>query len=125
VQFNEGLFRSAANLTPEAEETLSILAQQIKPHASQITVLVIGCTDASPVPEGWVFPDNVALGMARAVAVVDFLRGREGFPPTMFMVQSGGAEGAPYPNDTEDEMLRNRTAVIRICLREDPQGAAP
>jgi flagellar motor protein MotB len=125
VQFNEGLFRSAANLTPEAEDTLSVLAQQIKPHASQVTVLVIGCTDASPVPEGWIFPDNVALGTARAVAVVDFLRGREGFPPTMFMVQSAGAEGAPYPNDTPENMLRNRTAIIRILQRAYMQGAAP
>jgi type VI secretion system protein ImpK len=125
VHFDEGLFLSMAYLKPEAKTKLSALGRQLKPHASQISVKVIGCTDNKPVPDGWIFRDNIALGMARAIAVIDYLRGKKELPATIFTVQTGGDSYTPYPNDTPENMLRNRTVIIRICPQEEMQGALP
>jgi flagellar motor protein MotB len=124
VQFEEGLFRFAARLKPEAEDILSTLGLQLKPYAGRIAVSVTGCTDLKPIPDGWIYPDDAALGMARAVAVVNHLRGKSGLLPSMFTLKSAGDASAPYPNDTKANMLRNRTVIISISPSED-RNVAP
>jgi type VI secretion system protein ImpK len=124
VQFDEGLFLSAATLKPEAVTLLAALGQRLQPHAARISVQVRGCTDNTPVAEGWIFADNDALGKARALAAADCLRLQGGLPATALTAESGGGE-APYPNDTPQNMLRNRTALIRISAHEDSRGVAP
>ncbi len=118
VTFSNGLFQSGALLTQDAQQALSKLAGHLKAHATNMTVRVIGCTDNTAVQEGWIFPDNESLGMARAVAVVDHFRTRDGLPTDMFIMQSVGGAWTPYPNDTLENQFRNRTAVIRLCLPE-------
>ena len=124
VQFEEGLFRFAARLKPEAKDVLSTLGLQLKPYAGRIAVSVTGCTDLKPIPDGWIYPDKAALGMARAVAVVNHLRSKTGLLPSMFTLKSAGDASAPYPNDTKANMLRNRTVIISISPSED-RNVAP
>jgi len=119
VQFDEGLFRVAARLKPEAEEILSNLGHQLKPYAGRIAITVMGCTDLQPIPDGWIYPDNAALGMARAIAVVNHLKSKSGFLPSMFTLKSAGDLSAPYPNDTKENMRRNRTVIISISPSKD------
>jgi flagellar motor protein MotB len=125
VRFDEGLFASGAELKPAARSMLSSLARQLESHACLITVKVIGLTDDTPVPKGWIYPDNSALALARAVAVVEYLRGEEGLPAQLFTLQAGGEADAPYPNDAQESRLKNRTVIIRIYPREGAEGAAP
>ncbi len=119
VQFEEGLFRFAARLKPEAKDILSTFGLQLKPYAGRIAVSVTGCTDLKPIPDGWIYPDDAALGMARAVAVVNHLRSKSGLLPSMFTLKSAVDASAPYPNDTKENMLRNRTVIISISPSED------
>lgn len=122
VLFDEGLFLSWADLTSEAETLLSELGRQLKPHASNVFIRVVGYTDDIPVPEGWIYRDNEALGMARAVAVAEYLRNNAGLPVSQFLLQSVGESQPPYPNDTSANRLRNRTVVIRIYPAHDAEG---
>jgi flagellar motor protein MotB len=122
VFFEEGLFLSLADLKPEAGALLSELGKQLQPHTSNISIRVVGHTDDIPVPRSWIYRDNTALGMARAVAVAEFLRNSARLPADLFLLQSAGESKAPYPNDTPANRLRNRTVVIRIHHVEKGQG---
>jgi type VI secretion system protein ImpK len=125
VSFDEGLFLSRAALKPEAERLLAELGKQLKPHASTILIRVVGFTDDITVPDGWIYRDNAALGMARAVIVAEYLRNNAGLPVSLFLLQSAGDSEAPYPNDTPGNRLRNRTAVLRIYPAQNAQEANP
>lgn len=122
---DEGLFASRAELKPEAKTLLSELGKQLRPHASNFSICVVGYTDDIPVPEGWVYPGNAALGMARAVAVAEYLWNNAGLPAGLFLLQSAEESQAPYLNDTRANRLRNRTAVIRIYPGQDVAGGCP
>jgi len=125
VSFDEGLFSSRATLKPNAATILSELGRQMIPHAARISVRVIGYTDDIPMPHNSTYRDNTSLGMARAATVAEYLRNNAGLPPDLFLLQSAGASGAPYPNDTRENRLRDRTVVIHIRAIEDRHGGTP
>jgi len=125
VLFDEGLFRYGADLKPEAKALLSKLGNRLRPHATNISIRVVGHTDDLPAPRGWIYRDDIALGMARAVTVAEYLRNNAGLPAGMFLLQSAGESEPPYPNDTPANRLRNRTVVIRIYPVENRQGGRP
>lgn len=115
LTFENGLFSLKTNLNPEAKAMLDLLAEQLQPYKGKIQVNVEGHTDNLPILTGWVFRDNVSLGMQRAVTVIDYLRLKGQLPAKMFKASSVGELHPPYPNDTPDNQMRNRTVVIRIA----------
>ncbi|MHA2616632.1 MAG: OmpA family protein [bacterium JZ-2024 1] len=125
VLFDEGLFLSGARLKPEAKTLLSQLGKQLQPHASNISIRIVGHTDDIPVLRSGVYRDNAALGMARANAVADYISRVTGIPMSVFHLQSAGESQPPYPNDTLTNKLRNRTVVIYISPVENRQGGKP
>ena len=112
--FETGLFLHQTELRTEIKSKLDLLANQLKPYIGRIQVNIEGHTDALPITRGWVYQDNISLGMQRAVTVIDYLRVKGQLPTKMFKASSVGEEQAIYPNDTPDNRLRNRTVVIRI-----------
>lgn len=112
--FDEGLFVRGISLKPEAEKKLSELGQQLKSFEGRVTVRVVGQTDNIPVPAGRAYRDNVALGLARAMAVVEKLRSSYELPAEMFLIGSKGEMDAPFPNDTPEHRENNQTVVLRI-----------
>lgn len=114
VSFDSGLFGRGARLKSEAMTVLTALGRQLEPHIGRVSVHVVGFTDDVPMPAGDDYRDNTALGMDRSVAVVEHLRATAGLPANMFAVSSTGESGAPYPNDTQDNRIRNRTVVLKI-----------
>lgn len=114
ITFDSGLFNGDANLRPEAKTVLSALGRQMGVHVGRISVRVVGHTDDVPMPAGAKYRDNLALGMSRAVAVVEHLRSTTQLPAGTFSVSSLGEYLTPYPNDTHEDRARNRTVVIRI-----------
>jgi len=125
VSFDDGLFLSGVDMKPNVATLLSELGRQLKPHASTVVIQIVGYTDDIPVPDGWIYRNNAALGMARAISVAEHLLNNAGLPAGSFLLQSGGESQAPYPNDTPANRLRNRTAVIRISAVANPQGGSP
>jgi type VI secretion system protein ImpK len=114
IIFDSGLFARGAELKPDAKTTLTELGRQLEPYVGRLALRVIGHTDDLPMPAEREFRDNIALGMARAVAVVDHLRATTRLPSSMFTMISPGEHLTPYANDTPENRERNRTVVIRL-----------
>ncbi len=114
VIFEAGLFARGKALKPEAAGRLTGFGRKLEPYVGKIAVEVIGYTDDRPLPAGGRYRDNFALGLGRAVAVVEHLRATSDLPARLFQVRSAGESQAPYANDTPENRLRNRTVVIRI-----------
>jgi type VI secretion system protein ImpK len=114
VTFTSGLFLQRSTLTPDARELLGRLAKQLEPMGSRLTIRVVGHTDDTTPPPGFRYPDNTALGLARAMAVAEHLRESSTLPRTVFLLQSLGEEAPPYPNDSRENRARNRTVVLRV-----------
>lgn len=116
LTFETGLFLYQTELQPEAKKTLDLLAEQLQPYIEKIQVNAEGHTDDIPITNGWVYRDNVSLGLQRAVTVIDYLRLKGNLPAKMFKASSMGELQSLYPNDTLHNQLRNRTVVIRITM---------
>lgn len=114
ITFINGLFSRKTELSQEAKAILDLLAEELRPYEGKIQVNVEGHTDNLPILNGWIFRDNVSLGMQRAVTVIDYLRFKGQLPAKMFKASSVGELHSLYPNDTPENQMRNRTVVIRI-----------
>lgn len=125
VLFDEGLFLSRAHLKPEAKTLLSELGKQLQPYGSNISIRVVGHTDDTPVPKGWVYRDNAHLRLVRSVTVANYLSYDAELPLSLFLLQSAGESQPPYPNDTPANRLRNRTVVIHISPVENRKDGKP
>jgi|SRR5215216_4971407 len=114
--FEKGLFDSGRfRIKREEEKTLSLLADQLKPNVGRISVTVYGHTDNVAMSSGNKHRDNITLGWARAVEVVEFLRTKAQLPASMFAIRGPREQPMiPHSNDTIEGRARNRTVVIRI-----------
>ncbi len=118
IVFNNGLFSSATRLTPEAEADLISLADQIRGRLNGHQLMIEGHTDATPVLSGGSrYVDNFALGMARAEAVKEFLVSTGTLPTEAMRTVSSGESAPPFPNDTEEGRMKNRTAILTLVIR--------
>lgn len=116
LTFNKGLFLRQVQLNPETRTTLDLLANQLRPYVGKIQVNIEGHTDDIPIINGWVYRDNVSLGLQRAVTIIDYLRLKGHLPAKMFKASSVGESHSLYPNDTPGNQMLNRTVVIRITV---------
>lgn len=112
--FEEGLFSSGTELGGEAKKRLTKLARELEPYVGQIAVKIVGHTDNQPPLSAPRYPDDIALGLRRAVAVAEYMRRESHLPPSIFTVAAEGKEGAPFPNDTRQNRYRNRTVVLHV-----------
>lgn len=120
LSFERGLFLNHTELQPNAKAILDLLADQLRPYIGKIQVNVEGHTDDLPISNGWIYRDNVSLGLQRSVTVIEYLRLKGQLPAKMFRASSTGDLQSLYPNDTPHNQMRNRTVVIRItALKED------
>lgn len=118
VVFSEGLFEGGVTLGRNGRRQLARLAGQLAPHAKNVSVTVIGCTDNVKLSPKSKYKDNRELGLLRAGEVARFLQAEGGLPAAAFQTLSFGTQWSPYPNDTPEDRARNRTAVLRISLRK-------
>ncbi|HZZ84902.1 MAG TPA: hypothetical protein VFE30_10220 [Anaeromyxobacteraceae bacterium] len=116
----EGLFRTGVSLRPHAVATLDELGARLGNAPQRTMVVIIGHTDDIPVATGKRFTDNASLGLARATVVMRRLIASSSLPATSFLVGTAADAGGPYPNDTRDNRLRNRTVTLH--LMQDPSS---
>jgi len=115
IVFNEGLFSVSALLTPEAEKALKSVAEQLHGQLNGHQLIIEGHTDATPIASaGSRYVDNFALGMARAEAVKTFLAQTGKLPASSMRTSSAGDSAPPFPNESEADRKRNRTAVLTL-----------
>jgi len=110
-----GLFESASAVVSEAgRNMLRQLAGQLRGRTDGLRVLVIGHTDIVPMHGVGLVADNVSLGMARAVSVVEFLRLQPGLPYDVFAAATADGSDPVDTNTTASGRERNRTVVIKL-----------
>jgi outer membrane protein OmpA-like peptidoglycan-associated protein len=115
VTMRRGLFSpGGVEVSAQGKDTLRRLADEIRGHTNGLWVLVVGHTDAVPVTGPGPFADNVSLGMARAVAAIEFLRALRGMPYGIFVAATADGSDPIDSNTTDSGRARNRTVVIKI-----------
>lgn len=112
--FERGIFIKYAEIGLAARDVLRALASQMKPCMGRLVLEIEGHTDSDPIVGHPVYVDNVALGKARAGAVLAFLRDDCGLPAASMTATSAGSDRPPYPNDSAENRSRNRTVVLRL-----------
>jgi flagellar motor protein MotB len=112
LRFEYGLFERGAVLNVRARKTLEALALQVKGSAQPYTIFIMGHTNDLPLVVRNVYPDNYALGLARAQAVLMYLRSDAGLRDARFVLGSTGEDDPPFPNDAREGRHRNMTVTI-------------
>jgi len=102
-----------ARLKSSAQTTLNKVASFIKERPN-LVVEVQGHTDDRPI-NNTRYPSNWELSVDRATQVAKVLIGL-GVNPTQFSVKGFGEYHSLYPNDSEENRLRNRRVEIQFSV---------
>jgi len=118
------LFKSgSADVDPAGKELLAKVAEELK--QSKYEIVVIGHTDNQKIGSSLAkrFPDNWALGAARARSIVNVLEAG-GVEPARLLVVSAGENRPRADNSTPDGRGQNRRIEVRLRPTEvEPQAA--
>jgi flagellar motor protein MotB len=110
--FDKPVFSSLATISPDAGRILAKVADQVRDYMPRFNLTVRGHTDNVPLRSSQTYPDNAALGLARAKAVTALLQKRHGLPAGGLRAISAGDRTPPFPNDTPENRRKNRTVVL-------------
>jgi type VI secretion system protein ImpK len=114
LRFESGLFSHGVALSKEGAATLADLGRQLGHALGSATAGVIGYTDDLPVKNSARFPDNDAIAIARADAVVAKLSAITGIPKHKWAIRHSAPASNPFPNDSMENRGKNRTVEIEI-----------
>lgn len=102
-----------AQLKPSAQETLNKVASFIK-ERPYLIVEIQGHTDAQPIKNAR-YPSNWELSVDRATQVAKALISM-GINPSQFSVKGFGEYRSLFPNDNDENRLKNRRVEIQFSL---------
>lgn len=114
------LFSSGkADVTAEYRQRLDALALRLKDRSIQ-RIAIAGHTDNQQLslPTKRAFRDNQGLSEARALAVATHLKNTLGLAAEQLAIEGFGDSRPMAPNDTPDNMAKNRRVEIRVWLEE-------
>ena len=117
ITMQQGLFDSGSTTISDwGKNVLKQVAAQIEANkAAGLIVLVVGHTDTVPFRDKvGPYTDNVSLGMARSIAVIEYMREQSGLPYKIFAAATADGSNPIDTNDTERGRARNRTVVIKL-----------
>lgn len=114
ILFNEGLFVRGDKIKSDQNITLDNISQTLSPYAGQIIVIIIGSTDNTPISFSNAFKTNDDLSISRAKAVFDMVYKSSRIPREDLMIGSLSESNTLFPNDTQENRMKNRTVFIKI-----------
>ena len=120
ITFDDGLFLHGTCFKPDAESRLQAVAKALAQVPTPLRIEVIGCADDDRVFKGWTARFEESLALGRATAVVDYFIELGLFAPNSLAALSSGAMNRPFPSDTVQNRAKNRTAVLRVLIKEKP-----
>jgi flagellar motor protein MotB len=120
IIFEEPVFSSLITPAPRAVEILGKLAVRLRDNSDRFMLVVEGHTDNVPPGPNARYKTNHALGAARAETIRDLLTGQFRVPRDATRAISLGDVRPPYPNDTAENRLKNRTIVLKLIPRTPP-----
>jgi len=115
--FDAPVFRYQDFIDPTAKDRLLKLGQQLADAPEETWLVITGHTDNDPVSSGGAYVDNYQIGMARAIAVTDFLVRNAGLPRGRVVATSAGENQPPFSNDSPSEKRKNRTVTLLLLDR--------
>ena len=112
--FGDSSFRVGS----DADEILSRIAEVVKSEPS-LEVLVEGHTDSRTIKKGSYIVDNWDLSARRSAAIVRRLENKFGVASEQLIVAGRSSYDPLVPNDTKDNMAKNRRTQIVIMPNLD------
>jgi chemotaxis protein MotB len=112
--FGDSSFRVGS----DADEILSRIAKVVKSEPS-LEVLVEGHTDSRTIKKGSYIVDNWDLSARRSAAIVRRLENKFGVASEQLIVAGRSSYDPLVPNDTKDNMAKNRRTQIVIMPNLD------
>lgn len=116
--FHNGIFNRFVELNPSAQELLCEIGATVAKAIPAYTIHVEGHTDNVPLSPSAPYADNRELALARALAVIKFLKTECALPARSLMAVSSSESNAPYSNNTVEDRARNRTVVLKFIATE-------
>ena len=110
IIFDEALFSEGVSLDPSGSDLLSQLGRLLGSIRGNTLIVVTGFVDDSECVD--CFSGNLPL--ARAEAVAQFLVERTNLSESDLVFSLPGERAKPYPEDTEESALRNRTVILEL-----------
>jgi flagellar motor protein MotB len=108
IVFDEGLFPYGWALSEQARKILDEISLQLKPYASEIQISITGTASSDEQSTSF------DLGLARAVIVLNYLLNTSQLPDDILSIKPQGTLPLPFPNDSAENRLRNRTVTLTI-----------
>jgi len=113
LTFNSGLFSRSIRFQPGATDTLAAVAKKLSHLPNGSMVQIIGLAD-DLVPATRRHFDNPTLALRRALMVAEYFRRNSNLSPRMISIRYPDLTQLPFPNDSLENRMRNRSVVIRI-----------
>lgn len=114
IILNQGLFSSSTNFAPDATDILTDLAEAVSGKLDNFVLIIHGHTDDTPVSSVANYSDNLRLGLTRADMVRHVLVDQLSVHAAAVQTVSSGEINPPYPNDSDESRLRNRTVTFEL-----------
>jgi flagellar motor protein MotB len=121
------LFASGkAELTDAYRQRLDDLSRQLKGRKLQ-RIAIAGHTDSQRLsaPTQRAFRDNQGLSEARALAVASYLKNSLALATEQLAIEGFGESRPVAPNDTPENMAKNRRVEIHVWIEETIAAAPP
>lgn len=116
VAFDEGLFDHGTHFNPSAKERLLAVAKALSQSSDQLQIQTIGYADDDRAFLRWTAQWESALAMGRASAVVGYFVELELFRAENVSAVSGDSKKRPFPSDSVQNRVKNRTVVLHVTL---------
>lgn len=113
VTFPGGVFTVGTELGADGADALDRLARVLRRFGTDVSVTVTGHTEGVPVSPTLGYPDNIALGFARARSAAERMSVSAGLPMPMFLLSGAGAADTPFPDSAAPELNRTVTVTLR------------
>jgi flagellar motor protein MotB len=97
---------------PVSRVLLKELGLQLAPWAGDIKIRVIGFTDETEKKQS-------ELAYMRAARVIETLTDSSGLPEKIFLIGPSETIQAPYPGNTLENRLKNRTVILIITAGDE------
>ncbi len=111
IGFTLPLFAHDARLTANGKRAIADLSARLKPFAQSGQITIVGKTDGIPVRKAGRYSDNSVLGMLRAIAVYNELRGH-----LSNLTAPRVAADPASPSMPGNKQLQLRTVIVLLTV---------
>lgn len=114
VSFVDPVFLAGTYIPDPMRARLLEVAAKLRAPAEVRDCVIVGHTGADPMPAGSPYPDNYALGLARAQAVFNVLVNEGQLPRELLAITTAGGDHPPVPHAAPQAVRLNRTVTLRL-----------